>query len=127
MLDRVTDDEVLYRSVPHGRGWLRSSPGGDCQHTSAAFLDRDMKPSVDRAAIILSATACKVGSTDGVLRLTAGQVRDCGADVVPDALIDKPSHALVVPDMLDKSSFRKLREALKRISEWEIPPSGPCE
>jgi hypothetical protein len=89
-----------------------------------------------------------VAPTDAVVSLVAGQVRGIGTvqqrnergevilrhsiDVEPKpiqedpVLPDNPAHAesFAVPEFQNERTFRKRREALATLAEWQIPPGG---
>lgn len=131
--DAVDDDEVLYRRVPQGRGWLEHNERGDCVWTSAAFSDRNNETSVDRAARVNSPVDSQEEATDGVLILIASGVRamDAGGGRKADvfAAPPPPEHAQIRLDPRSASNehFKKLKERLKRIARgWAITPTGEC-
>lgn len=145
--DRVDDDEKLYRRVPNHPGNIVPLENGEYRVSSAAFGDRQMKPSVDRAKLRNNDPRNSQDSpTDYVAGLVAHDVRNkidvprningkqerCHVDVIPDPikdhpdLPDNPAHALIcaVPDLSpdEKAVFRKLKTALAGLAKWEIPP-----
>lgn len=99
-----------------------------------------MRPSVDRAILRdNNPLKCKWHATDFVASLVTYEARGISSipkaiDVVPDPIEDHPqipdnrAHALVTanPEFLpnEKRTFRKLRQALARLCQWEIPPPG---
>lgn len=139
--DRILDHEVLYRVVPDRKGnYVREN--GSYRVSSAAFSDRTMQPSVDRAFLRgNNPENSKWDPTDFIASLAARDVRGISAvpkivDVVPDPIEDHPqlpnnlAHALITaePELLpnEKTTFRKLQKALARLSRWEIPPPDPA-
>lgn len=139
--DLVLDNEVLYRRVPDQKGNYVPE-NGSYRVSSAAFGDRSMQPSVDRATLRENdPKKCRWHLTDFVASLVAHEVRNISTipktiDVVPDPIEnhpkfpDNPAHALITadPEFLpnEKTTFRKLRQALARLCKWEIPPLGPA-
>lgn len=153
---KVPDDEILYRAVPHGRGRIKQlgellRPSSDCflDPSHQISVDRASKcghnPSYTQREI-----------SDYVCRLLAGRVREIegigthdrkGRPLTQHAInvYDNPlgqrcsirdrseqpenlAHALVIahPHIEGKSTFRRLKEALCQISEWE-PNYAPTE
>lgn len=135
--DLVLNDEVLYRRVPDQKGnYVLESDS--YRVSSAAFGDRSMQPSVDRATLCENnPEKCRRHPTDFVASLVTHEVRSISTipktiDVMPDPIEDhpelpnNPAYALVIanPEFLpnEKTAFRKLRQALARLCKWEIPP-----
>src|SRR5438128_11449008 len=80
--DRVADDEVLYRRVPHRPGHFVDE-NGHVRVTSQAFSDRRFRPSVDRAKRCgHDPSHTQAAPTDAVVSLVAWQVR--GIDTVEE-------------------------------------------
>lgn len=146
--DRVADDEVLYRRVPHRPGHFLDE-NGRVRVTSQAFSDRRFRPSVDRAKLCgHDPSHTRAAPTDAVASLVARQVRGIDTveqrnekgevilrhsiDVEPrpirddPVLPDNPAHAEIfaVPEFQNERTFRKLRESLALLAEWQIPPGG---
>lgn len=148
--DFVADDETLYRRIPQREGNFKLE-NGVYRVSSAAFGDRNLQPSVDRAKLKNNEPKnSQTDATDLVVSLLTEDVRyrttetmpprrilgtneSCQVDVVPDpvkdhtTLPDNPAHALIraVPDFKsdEKTLFRKLTKALARLAQWEIAPS----
>ncbi len=140
LVDRVADDEVLYRRVPALREYFKVE-GETTRISSQAFSDRQFRPSVDRAALLNDdPSRTQQDPTDAVVRLVAGEVRAIASveqrnekgettlrhviDVEPVPLPQNPAHAEIfaIPDFASKGVFRKLQESLARLAPWEIPP-----
>jgi hypothetical protein len=146
--ERVDDDEVLYRRVPHRPNHFRHE-NGRIRVTSQAFSDRRFRPSVDRATLCGNdPTSTQTDPTDAVASLITFQVRGIDTveqrdergevvirhaiDVEPNpirndpVLPDNPAHAEIyaIPEMRNERTFRRLREALAMLAEWQIPPHG---
>ena len=144
--DRVEDEEVLYRNVRLD-DCFRSGPE---KVRSSAFMDRERKPSVDRAELCDHNPFYTRRGSDGVVSLLAGEVRQIGdvvlqaplrvyeVDVQPDPikdhpeLPDNPAHARIYlrPDSDNDKLFRRLRIALARLANqrpWEVEPEFPPE
>ena len=144
--DHVCDTEVLYRRVRRVKGNFKYE-GGICRISRAAFGDRQMQPSVDRAQLRdHKPESCRWDLTDLVVCLITLEVRSIDAvpdktvDVQPDPISglpeipDNPAHALVVtkPTKLSpgaagaRSAFERLKRHLAKRSKWEIGPPNPC-
>jgi hypothetical protein len=137
-VDVVANEEILYRSVPEGRNWVKLI-GGECKPSAQAFNDKDRQPSVDRAKLLAhDPVRAKMQSSDGILQLKAGDVREekivktekqsgqpevkvtLSVDIVPDPTKERPAHALVKFHPLPggTSNFEKLKERLALLSSW---------
>jgi hypothetical protein len=113
-------------------------------HTASVhrfFSDRMMRPSVDRAVLRDSDPGLsRFASSDGVLQLTAEQVRSITetrnnekgrpvaayvADVEPAPLPENPSHAEIFgrPGFDNKSVFRRVCERLAQLATWAMLPA----
>lgn len=147
----VHDAEVLYRSVPAGRGLIVPLADGSGRPSSQAFADRGQETSVDRAALLEhDPERAKFRSTDGILWLIAAEARQIQvvkevkepgkpsvttrlvADVVPDPQPHqeppRPAHALIrlTPELGSRSNFAKLCERLARLTmtgRWAAEPA----
>lgn len=148
VVDKVENEEVLYRSVAIECFTLVD---GKLKLTSTAFNDPAQKPSVDRAKLCCFNPAhAKKKSAHGVVSLTALSVRQIAdviqndkhgqpnpaheIDVIPDPIkncptqMDNPAHALIVahPDFANDKVFKKLKKSLARIASqggWQIEPT----
>lgn len=155
--DKIYGDEILYRAIPHGRGRVKQvgtslRPNSDCFLDPSHQISVNC---ASRCAH--NAGYTQRNSTDYICRLTTEQVKnisnlttnDKKGCVVsehavevyydplgPHCLIRNRSeqpenlaHALIVahPHIESKSGFRKLRDALARISRWEpnFAPTDP--
>ncbi len=111
--------------------------------SSAAFGDRGLQPSVDRAKLRDNKPEnAKADPTDGVVSLLAAEVRTVKlrsnsessrtVNVVSDPIENNPSHALIITEPTpldptkntDKAQFKKLKKALANLAKWEIHPSS---
>jgi hypothetical protein len=79
---KITDDEILYRRIPSGRGLYSFRPDGSIEIEPTAFDDPECRPSVDRAALCdndpwrtLNQLTTASGSDGGVVSLIARDVR----------------------------------------------------
>jgi hypothetical protein len=147
-LDRVKDEEMLFRCVFFGRNLYKVQPDGVVRLSSQAFADQNTEPSVDRAVLCNNDPSwTQKDEQDGVVSLITIDVRRVSVsgqnpkpardepieiqyniDVVPDPFQDNEAHAVVrpTPPYQTKSVFRRVREALARIAEgygWVIPPA----
>jgi hypothetical protein len=143
----ITDDEILYRRIPHDKSFLVVQDG-KLRVSSQAFSDRAFRPSVDRAKLrendprhsqlkpsdaVVSLVTRDVRSIDTIVKVSHdGQPQTFSIDVehVPifnDPLApDNPAHAEIYtrPDC-DKNAFRKLKERLAQLANerlWDIEP-----
>lgn len=126
----VADEEILYRSV---RVSDCTWQDGQIEISSQAFNDASREISVNRAKL-RPADETRLSPTDGVVRLIAREVRDIQSvtfngqvyqiDVRPAPIPDNPSHALIIGvPALENTPFKKLKTALKKIAEMELPPN----
>ncbi len=77
----------------------------------------------------------QVHTTDGVLVLKTNAVRMIlvgdvrQAEVTHRPTTENGAHAVIhlLPAADNDSQFKKLREHLKRIAQWQIHPTGTCE
>ena len=137
----VADNETLFRSVRDLPQNFPTQPDGTRRVSSQAFTDRQMRPSVDRAALHGDPGASQFAPDNGVLQLTAAQVRairetqndavgrpvsEYVADVEPVPLSENPAHAEIygVPPFDNKSVFRRVCEQLAQVSDWVILPGS---
>ncbi len=137
-VDLVADEELVYRSVPEGRNWVKLVDGA-CKPSAQAFNDKGHQPSVDRAKLLdHDPVRAKMHASDGILQLKAGDVRHekviktekqsgqpevkitLTVDIVPDPTKERPAHALVKFHPLPggTSNFEKLKERLALLSSW---------
>lgn len=144
-VDKVEDDEILYRRVLFQKNHYRIDSEFNVKISSQAFLDRQYKVSVDRAKICnFDPTKTQQKKENAVVSLLTKDVRRIDTviernqkgkcvekhriDVIPDALEDNEAHALIVTDpdyQKPKKVFRKLVDALARLAnerEWVIYP-----
>ncbi len=153
MEDIVHDDEVLFRcvffeDVERPKRYVLDD--GTLRVTSAAFLDRNMQISVDRASLCENnPTHTQKNESDGVIMFVAHEIRavddlkksggnkdkpaiDYIMDVVPAPEEENPAHAELRAnphfDEIDrKKAFRTLRYKLAEIANrhgWLIKPNG---
>lgn len=143
----VSDDEILYRSVPNHPDCF-STADGNVRFSSSAFNDRAQKVSVDRAQLVKSGEDTKFSETDGVVALLTEHVRAIDSvkqeengpayriDVIArpvdadeeQGIKANPAHAQVesAPELANKSRFKKLKEALAQLATragWHLEPS----
>lgn len=138
--DRVADEEVLYRRVPNHPINFGPVVDGVRRVSSAAFGDRGLQPSVDRAWLRDNKPEnSQLSPTDCIASLVAFDVRtktnsSRTIDVRPDPikndpeLPDNPTHALITAEPAftsNNTEFKKFKRALARLSRWEIAPSDP--
>lgn len=144
--DRVSDDEELYRSVREtvaGQLCYRIQ-GGQVVFSQAAFNDRSMRPSIDRAKLRdFDPHRSRLSREDGIVALRADAIRRLGpitqfdnrqrpltqhaVDVIPDWIIGNCAHALVTthPPVTGPSAFRRLKEGLAWLANeagWRVEP-----
>lgn len=149
LTDIVADEEVLYRRVPNHEGNFKFE-NGKVRVSSAAFGDRKLQPSVDRAylrenkpensklndddcvvSLITGDVRSKIGSQ--VPRIINGVLESCQVDVIADPRINDPgqvdnlAHAYICAkpnfEVKEKNLFNgKFRKALARLAAWEISP-----
>lgn len=145
----VSDDELLYRSIPQAKlnDYIHHT-GGEIRISSQAFSDRGQKPSVNRAVLdSYDPTKVQVNPKDAVVGLVTIDVRKIdkvkkqgsdGSDLVIYKIdvIHRPTennfaHSQIEPspEYETKNVFRKLTESLaflanQRIKNhgWEIEP-----
>lgn len=143
-LEEVSDDEILYRRFQIGH-YNTCQLTGKKVISSQAFSDRTLQVSVDRAKINQDEPRkSRILTTDGVVEINAGEVRDVSniskydakknplqlqtllvtADPIKDdaELPDNPAHALIYasPDYDNKAVFKKVMEALALIAVVKI-------
>ena len=137
--DIVRDDEGLYRRVPTElEGIAYSVVNGQFKILPAAFWDRALTPSVYRAEIINhDAKLPQEKVENGVVEITAGQIRQIGSvvtkhegqvirehsvDVIADPIVVTNStllgsaHALIVVDPKYFGSKSKQRKCIRFIN-----------
>jgi len=139
-LERVADEEVLYRRIQpihlkHERSKVRLS--------SQAFADKSWRPSVDRACLIGNDPAqARQHESDLVVSISARQVREIhtvvqqnaqgeeiqrhAIDVEPVPLEYNPAHAEIfgTPGFANKRVFQRLLERLAFLAHFEISPDA---
>ena len=153
--DQVEDDEQLYRSVRSVAGGQQCYriENGRTVFTVAAFLDREKKPSVDRAKLQdFNPSRSRFDRNDGIVELVAANIRAIGlitqtkdktrsqhaVDIVPDPIkgepakkiAENPAHAVITtqPPLTSGKAFERLKEALARVATdagWCIEPETP--
>jgi hypothetical protein len=152
----LTDDEILYRSVRGGEDHdeYEYDDFGNLIIKPEAFKDRNKEPSVDRAKLRnYNPALSKLSSTDGIVELLTGDVREIGnvestkddkkklhsVDVIykpVTAIEDIPenlahSEVTVSPqffgnDKKQKKAFKLLRISLARLATqkgWLVAPN----
>lgn len=145
----VLDEEALYRNVRGGgEDEYRYDETGQLIISNNAFLDRNKKPSVDRAKLNnFDPEKSRMRKEDGIVTLIAQEVRQIGdvrsnngggsiahaVDVSPDPVPRNKAHAQITvePDFFGSSSkqkkaFKLLRIALARLATqngWTLNPS----
>ena len=148
--DRVEDDEQLYRGVkekaPGGEICFRLD-SGRVQFFSAAFNDREKRPSVDRAKLHhFNPHRTRVSEEDGIVMLLTSRVRQLGlvhvfdqrgkvrsehaVDVIPDPKTGNPAHAVIItqPPLTKDNAFKRLKDSLARLATdagWYVRPGTP--
>lgn len=139
----ITDDEILYRRIPHDKSYLVVQ-NGKLRVSSQAFSDRaklrenDPRQTQQKPSdAVVSLITRKVRSIDTIVKISHdGQPQTFTVDVehVPifnDSLApDNPAHAeIYTQPECDKNVFRKLKERLAQLANerlWEIdPPTSP--
>ena len=147
-VEHIADEESLYRRAPSS---CIVFEGGVERISSSAFNDRGHKPSVDRARMLESVERAKLVDSDGVLTVSAADVRAIRdieitnpatnppsyyavdvyhRPVVADestATVANPAHAQIEasPHPDASSRFKKVKEALALIANrrgWIIRP-----
>jgi len=145
-LDRVEDDETLYRSV-----WLKEfcfflDEEGVLHVSAEAFADRQHRPSVFRRHLCDAppySNPPRLNPDNAVVSLTAGRVRETSPishqsgkqpvvlyviDIEPDINEGQHrSHAVVYanPAFPNSNAFAKLKLRLAQlVEEWTIPPDA---
>jgi hypothetical protein len=145
----VTDDELLYRSIPYTKlkDYIQQTNDG-IAISSQAFSDRGLKPSVDRAILNENdPSKTQINPRDGVVSLLTSKIRKIdevkkqsqdGEDLIVYKIdvVHRPTetnfaHAQIEPspEYETKNIFKKLTRSLaflatQRIREygWEIAP-----
>lgn len=154
--DIVPDDEELYRRVPAElEGIAYSVEDGKFIIRPAAFRDRSLAVSVDRAKLNnFDPSLTQLKRENGIIQMKTGEVckiegvvtKDKGevichhvvkvvAKPIDDPISPNPAHAeiIVIPDYLGsktkkKNAFEMLRIALARLANkngWLIEPTSP--
>ena len=149
-MDKVVDDEVLYRNVRPDRRRYAVDPDGTLHITSEAFLDPRNSPSVDRANLCdNNPNHTQVTPDDGVtslLTLFVRSIQEVGkhdkrgnlvpppyvVDVHADPIVgdstlrENLAHAIIVTTpKCNDNEFKKLRRSLARHATergWMIKP-----
>jgi hypothetical protein len=145
----VWNFEFVYRSVK--RDDLSQRPGDKkLRVSSAAFNDRNKRPSVDRAMLRKRPEHSKKSGTDAVYALPVGRIRDMKIEIQGEKQKTKKAYAIDViprpirqvqfgagiinlahsqvesaPEFDSDSHFRKLKERLAWLAEEETPVLGP--
>ena len=147
-VDRVADDEDLYRRVPpaSGSSLCYQVDNGRVIFKTGAFNDSAKRPSVDRAIFrLFDPNRTRLTSDDGVIVLRAEAIRKLGpmtqsdyrgkpvtkhlVDVSPKPIFfSNCSHAEVnsQPE-LGSNGFRRLKDALVRLANeasWHVHPQA---
>ena len=102
----INDDELLYRSfpVPDLRGNVPmlhfSDQEGKVGFLKTAFNDRKKEPSVDRASYLSSPEEAKMNQNDGIIAITAQEVREMSIheqthNPISDPTPQRPAHAIL--------------------------------
>lgn len=148
--NRVEDDEQLYRRVPE------KAPGGELcfrldsgrvKFLSAAFNDREKRPSVNRAKLhYFNPHRTRVSEEDGIVALLTSRVRQLGLvqvfdqrgqvrsehaiDVIPDPKAGNLAHAVIItqPPLTKDNAFKRLKDSLARLATdagWYVEPGTP--
>jgi hypothetical protein len=145
---KVDDAESLYRRAP--KDSIAYEEGAE-RISSTAFNDRYNKPSVDRAKLRNSPEETKDQPTDGIIELSAAEVRGISEVEITDPKTNPPAYYVVdvlprpveqdveksikanlahaqieaTPHAQANSRFRKIKEALAVIANergWLIRP-----
>jgi hypothetical protein len=135
-VDRVDDDESLYRSV--ARTLWKQKYDGEFYLSSQAFADRNRRPSVDRAKLCdHDPSYTQFRPSDYVCSLVAKDVRTIATvvkydkkgspqvrhniDVEPVPLPDNEAHAEIyaLPEISGGRLFERLLERLAYLAQWE--------
>ncbi len=147
-VDFVTDDEILYRRVPHIEGLYVILDDKTVRVSTVAFSDRAFRPSVDRARLhqhnpkliqkepsdgVVSVVTLNVRSIDTVVQQDRDrntlQVFEVDVEHVPilndPVLPDNPAHAEIYTNPIcpNRSIFRKLSERLAQLANergWDL-------
>jgi hypothetical protein len=131
-MDKVANDEIVYRCVFYGKNLYRSEDGY-LHLSSQAFADRNQMPSVDRASLRQNdPTRTQKTADDGILSLITESVRQIDTvqqmdnkgnlvqvykiDIIADPIVglanedNNLAHAEIrpSPSYQNKSVFRKL-------------------
>src|SRR5258708_17028389 len=137
--DFVHDDEILYRRVAASRNLYKIRTDGTIEISSAAFGDRELRVSVDRANLCNYNPRYTLGKKSGVVvGLVAGNVRNVDGitrndrkgnaieqfkiDIEPVPLLNNPAHAEIyaIPEFVaidTKAAFHRLCRRLARLAE----------
>jgi hypothetical protein len=137
--DLIDNDEILYRRIPACRNDYTIKNDESIEISRFAFLDREMKISVDRAKLCNNNPRYTLGNEVGVVvSLVAGQVRNIEdvtrndskgrvtkrfkIDIEPAPLPSNPAHAQIfsVPEFVkadNKTAFRQLTRLLASLAE----------
>lgn len=137
--DVVDDDEILYRRIAASRNLFKIRTDGTIEISSAAFGDRELRISVDRAKLCNYNPGYTLGNESGVVvGLVAGKVRNIDGitrndhkgkaieqfkiEVEPVPLPDNPAHAEIyaIPAFIEtdaKAAFHRLCRRLARLAE----------
>lgn len=134
LLNRAVKDDIRLHSWVDGRFVLSVN----------AFNDRYRKPSVDRDQLRDRPESSRKNDTDGVVQLTADEVRACqvvtndakgkpqhshGVDAVHAPLAENYSHAEIraSPDITSGTAYDRLKEQLQRAAHargWVVRPAS---
>lgn len=135
----VGDEEEVYRCVASNRG-LYCYIGGMLTFSSAAFSDRNMQPSVNRAKLCNNnPEKTKFRDSDGVVSLLTKDIRSekVRVDSLPniieykiDVIADPTgnmAHAIIIPapEYKNEKAFKKIQERLAYLATkrgWILAP-----
>lgn len=147
-VDRVADEEDLYRRVPpaSGNSLCYQVDNGRVIFKTGAFNDSAKRPSVDRATFRqFDPNRTRRTAEDGVVVLRAEAIRKLGpmtqsddrgklvskhlVDVSPEPIFfSNCSHAEVISQPeLGSSGFKRLKDALVRLANeasWHVQPQS---
>jgi len=133
----ITDDEILYRRIPHDKSFLVVQDG-KTRVSSQAFSDRAFRPSVDRAMLrehdpkqtqqspsdaIVSLVTKDVRSIDTIARQAQSFQVDVEHVPIINVLLglDNLAHAeIYTKPECDKNVFRKLKERLAQLANKRL-------
>ena len=137
--DFVSDEEILYRRISIHRNLYKVKPDGTVEISSAAFSDRELRVSVDRARLCDNNPRHTLGNEPGIviglLTYDVRNVKDLTrndsagkpsqsfkVDVEPVPLPENAAHAEIfaIPQFVEgdkKGAFHRLCRRLVRLVE----------